>query len=242
MGWGAVIGGALGSAIPGVGTAIGAGLGGLAEQQFGNDYNSAQASANRDWQANLSGSSYQRAMADMKAAGLNPMLAYSQGGASVPTGATASYAATADSASAVSASASAQQAATASRVGDATVSKIAQEIGNLRTDNDRTLALIENLRVEYQNLVKSGYNLTDTGNQIRAMVDKLKAEVPLINNQAFQTELQGFLTRAQTYLTTSQGSLTDIDVRAASAFGELGKTVGQLEPFLRLIWNALIRR
>ena len=53
-------------------------------------FNAAEAQKNRDWQTEMSNTAYQRAMKDMAAAGLNPILAYSQGGASVPGGAVAS--------------------------------------------------------------------------------------------------------------------------------------------------------
>nr|QJB20907.1 MAG: DNA pilot protein [Microvirus sp.] len=54
------------------------------------EWNANQAAITRDWTANLSNTAYQRAMQDMRAAGLNPILAYSQGGASTPGGAMAS--------------------------------------------------------------------------------------------------------------------------------------------------------
>lgn len=49
-------------------------------------FSRAEAQKNRDFQKMMSDTAYQRAMADMKAAGLNPILAYSQGGRSTPGG------------------------------------------------------------------------------------------------------------------------------------------------------------
>lgn len=40
---------------------------------------------NRHWTETMSNTAYQRAMSDMRSAGLNPILAYQQGGASTPT-------------------------------------------------------------------------------------------------------------------------------------------------------------
>ena len=49
--------------------------------------NAAEAQKNRDWQERMRATQYQTAVQDLMAAGLNPMLAYSQGGSGTPSGA-----------------------------------------------------------------------------------------------------------------------------------------------------------
>jgi hypothetical protein len=76
----------IGNALKSVAAPLISGGLGFIGQQSANQANKEMAEQQMAFQREMSNTSYQRAVADMMAAGLNPMLAYQQGGASTPTG------------------------------------------------------------------------------------------------------------------------------------------------------------
>ena len=82
---GAAAGGAIG-AVSAANISAFAGLIGASQSR---KFARVEAQKQRDWAERLSSTAYQRSMADMRAGGLNPILAYKTGGAGTPSGATA---------------------------------------------------------------------------------------------------------------------------------------------------------
>jgi len=94
----------MGSSLPLIGHAVDLGM-----NFYNNLQNKREARRNRNWQAEMSNTAHQRAVADLRKAGLNPILSATKGGATVPSGGQASFQSISGGAQAGSASATLRQ-------------------------------------------------------------------------------------------------------------------------------------
>jgi len=149
-------------------------IGGIAALAGAANANSASRSAvkqQQQFQSSMSNTSYQRAVSDMSAAGLNPMLAYQQGGASTPSG--ASYTPQNEGAAALQGASSA-----------AAASNMEQQNELLKAQTEKTIA--EKAFVQAQTLgstASAGYTVTQT-EKLKQDMQKFEDELRLLRSQA----------------------------------------------------------
>lgn len=165
------------------------------QAELARNFNAAQAAMSRDWTANMSSTAYQRAMQDMRAAGLNPILAYSQGGASTPPGA--------------SASASAPGGSAASSSAPGAITAAAPSGAGAGTFGSPGIARMENaLGPAVSSAVQAGRTVMDL-RQLAAQTDQTQAQTALTRAAENQSVSQTALNAAQTVSEASRTNLLD---------------------------------
>jgi hypothetical protein len=214
--------GSVAKSIGGVLSPIAPIIGGALSYVGGRQQNVASAEAAQkqmDFQREASDTSYQRQIADLKAAGVNPMLVAKLGGATTPGGAMPQFvnpgAMAAQAYSGAQASgAAAQQAQTSENLSEpqmanvrAMTQKILEEIKNVPLEGDRLRETAYMLWNQAKLLGTQNWNAKEIEQQIIATVQKIKRETQLL----------------------------DFSIDAMRNFDNLGKNVEQLKPIIDLI-------
>lgn len=214
-----VVGGIAGAAIPGIGpaigTAIGTGIGGALENEQRID----QAESANAFSAAQSNTSYQRAVADLKAAGINPMLVTRMGGASTPIGQQASIQPAAVPAATTAVSA-----------------------GGLELELARNQPVIEQIEAQTEKTLEEIKNVKRENERIYMTTQMLLAQYNLMTQQNFTEQAKQALMRSQVSKITEETQIANYEVQAIESLSNLGKETSQVKPLIDILRSILMRR
>lgn len=239
-----------GSLISGGASLIGGLMGNEArssEAAAANAASAASAERQMQFQREMSDTSYQRAVADMRAAGINPMLAAMRGGASTPGGASytaqmpqISDVATPAVQSGIAAYGTAAQARKTSAEAEVVerfgipqaAAQLDQTIANTGLTNEQKANVIEDTKKKAQEIA----NLKSSQLQILATTEFLKAQTETEAFKQLNYKQQTAMLAAQTKQIFAQAALTGNQVEAELAsdnlkrkleeYGPVGKVIG----------------
>lgn len=196
---------------------------------------------------------YQTTVKDMQAAGLSPMLAYSQGGGAPPSGQQAAMSDTMTPA--VDAGRSAYMAkaqadvlrAQVENVEADTVAKrasaglIEAQTGAAGASADQSRSQIAVNEANFSKIVAEVKNVPKEGDRLDQMVEMLASQANLMREQGLTQGAIRASTAATIQKLIRETSLLDLDISAANALDNLGRSSKQLEPIVSII-RSLIKR
>lgn len=191
---------------------------------------------------------YQTTVADMKAAGLNPMLAYSQGGGSPPSGVQANVPANSGSA-AVSGYQAARVNKAQADLLEAQKSNVDEDTRNkavmpwltmAQTDAAGASASASRANVNFmetqaEKIKLELKNVPKEGDRLDALVRQLAASRELLLKQGLTQDQAMQQMKWLAVKTMHESDLAGLDVKSALAFDNIGRDAAQVKPILDLL-------
>lgn len=189
------------------------------------------------FQREMSNTSYQRGIKDMQAAGLNPMLAYSQGGASAPLGSMPQVQnAQGQTVAAVGTGVASANAAMSTLQGFQAMEQSQAHTEQIKATTDK----IESETLAHDlNTARAAAELQRTKTETVLGEEGIRNARQEIIRRQRENQLGGATFEADVKRRKAESLLTELEIPKSKAEAEFHKNMGEVNPYLRMLLQIL---